>query len=186
MKRLVDLVPDFRLGVEVLRALEKIMLGAREEHFERLRANVEVESFRCIIEMLDPRFAFEFGEKLTVKVMDMSWPEEVDSHYLDYAKFGLNSAAIDSSKCMQRYKDCILSSQFGQLVDWLLAVYQKCVEANLWMPSAEDKILVEEPLSRALQDGSGECRDAVGKIARAYGYDPDVLQRHADSRAEED
>lgn len=186
LKRLADLAPDLRLGVEVLRALEKIMLGAREEHFERLRANVEVESFRCIIELLDPRFAFEFGEKLTVKVMDMSWPEEVDSHYLDYAKFGLNSAAIDSSKCMQRYKDCILSSQFGQLVDWLLAVYQKCVEANLWMPSAEDKILVEEPLSRALQDGSGECRDAVGKIARAYGYDPDVLQRHADSRAEED
>ena len=93
-KRLVDLAPDFRLGVEVLRALEKIMLGAREEHFERLRANVEVESFRCIVEMLDPRFAFEFGEKLTAKVMDISWPEEVDSHYLDYAKLGVDIISI--------------------------------------------------------------------------------------------
>ena len=180
LKRLVDLVPDFKLGIELLRALEKIMLEARTEYFELLRANVGEESFECILGMLEPRFAFEFGEKMTARMMDVSWTDEADSHYLDYAKLTLTSTAIDSVKCMRRYKDCILSSQFDKLVVWLLVVHQKCVDANAWNPSDEDKILVEEPLARALQNGSDERQEDVAEIARAYAYDPDVLREKVD------
>jgi hypothetical protein len=185
LKRLVDLKPDFLLGVEMLRALEKIMLEARTEYFESMRANVGEESFECILEMLEPRFAFEFGEKLTAKMMDVSWSDEVDSHYLDYAKLSLTPTGIDSGKCMRRYKDCILSSQFDRLVGWLLAVHQKCVDADAWNPSDEDKILVEEPLTRALQNSSDEHNEAIAEIARAYAYDPDVLREKVNQKSVE-
>ena len=182
LKRLVDLVPDFKLGVEMLRALEKIMLEARTEYFELLRDNVGEESFECILGMLEPRFAFEFGERMTAKMMDVSWADEADSHYLDYAKLALTPTAIDSGKCMRRYKDCILSSQFDKLVGWLLVVHQKCVEADAWDPSDEDKILVEEPLALALQNGSDEHKEDVAEIARTYAYDPDVLREKVNQK----
>ena len=185
LKRLVDLEPDFKLGVEMLRALEKIMLEARAEYFESLRANVGEESFECILEMLEPRFAFAFGEKLTAKIMDVSWTDEADSHYLDYAKLTLTPTAIDSEKFMRRYRDSILSTQFDKLVGWLLVVHKKCVDADAWAPSDEDKILVEEPLARVLQNGSDEHREAVAEIARAYAYDPDVLREKADQKPRE-
>lgn len=185
LKRLVDLVPDFKLGIEMLRALEKIMFKARTEYFEPLRANVGEGPFECILEMLEPRFAFEFGEKLTAKMMDVSWSDEVDSHYLDYAKLALTPTAVDSGKCMRRYKDGILSTQFDKLIEWLLVVHQKCVEADAWDPSDEDKILVEEPLARALQNRSDEQREAVAEIAKAYGYNPDALREKVDQRPAE-
>ncbi|MBQ2624574.1 MAG: hypothetical protein IJI36_06960 [Kiritimatiellae bacterium] len=182
LKRLVDLVPDFKLGVEMLRALEKIMLEARTEYFELLRDNVGEGSFECILGMLEPRFAFEFGERMTAKMMDVSWADEADSHYLDYAKLALTPTAIDSGKCMRRYKDCILSSKFDKLVGWLLVVHQKCVEADAWDPSDEDKILVEEPLALALQNGSEEHKEDVAEIARTYAYDPDVLREKVNQK----
>ena len=117
---------------------------------------------------------------MTARLMDVSWTDEADSHYLDYAKLALTPTAIDSEKCMRQCKDCILSSQFDKLVGWLLVIRQKCVEADVWDPSDEDKILVEEPLSRALQNGSGEHLVAVAEIARAYGYNPDVLREKVD------
>ena len=184
-KQLKDFVPDFKLGVEMLRALEKIMLEARIEYFESLRANVGEESFESILEMLEPRFAFEFGEKLTAKVMDLSWADEADTHYLDYVKLTLTPAGIDTRKCMRRYKDCILSSQFEKLTEWLLAMHQKCVDADAWDPSDEDKILVEEPLIRALQNSSDEHNEAIAEIARAYAYDPDVLREKVNQKSVE-
>jgi hypothetical protein len=185
LKRLVDLKPDFLLGVEMLRALEKIMLEERIEYFELLRANVEEESFECILKMLEPRFAFEFGEKLTAKMMDLSWADEADTHYLDYVKLTLTPTGIDTRKCMRRYKDCILSSKFEKLTGWLLAMHQKCVDADAWDPSDEDKILVEEPLIRALQNSSDEHNEAIAEIARAYAYDPDVLREKVNQKSVE-
>ena len=64
----------------------------------------------------------------------------------------------------------------------MLVVLQKCVDVGAWDPSDEDKILVEEPLTRALQNGSDEHREAVAEIARAYAYDPDVLREKADQK----